>query len=153
MKLFSVLLILCLTVVADETKEKVEIIELKKELNDFYNKKELEYNKSKKDLKNILESIKKEKLSIKSLRDENLMILQDIKGTIESKTTKIYNKMKSKIAASIFEQMIKDGDIELVFDIVIKLKEKNVTSLMKFLSPKSASMLTKRLKEFKKNKG
>ena len=152
-KLFSMLLLLCFAVTANERKEKIEIIELKKELNDFYNKKELEYNKSKKNLQTVLTSIKKEKLEIKALRDENLNILQDIKGTIESKTTKIYNKMKSKIAASIFEQMIKDGDIEVVFDIVIKLKEKNVTSLMKFLSPKSASMITKRLKEFNKNKG
>ena len=153
MKLFSILLIFCIALTANETKEKLEIIELKKELNDFYNKKELQYDKSKKDLEAIFTSIEKEKLAIKTLRDENLKILQDIKGTIENKTTKIYNKMKSKIAASIFEQMIKDGDIDLVFDIIIKLKEKNVTTLMKFLSPKSASMITKRLQEFKSNKG
>ncbi len=123
-------------------KQKIEIKELKKELNIFYNKKEKEYQSRKKELDILLGKIEKEKKDIKGLYSNNLVILKDIKGEIKSKTSKIYNKMKPKIAASIFNQMIKEGKIEDVFDIILKLKESNVTSLMKFLNPKNASTLT-----------
>ncbi len=73
----------------------------------------------------------------------------DIKGAVDSKTAKIYNKMKPKIAAGIFNQMINDGKIEDVFDIILKLKENNVTALMKFLSSKNASLLTQMLMDYK----
>lgn len=129
-------------------KQKIEIKELKKELNIFYNKKEKEYQARKKELDDILAKIEKEKNEIKSLRDENAQILKDIKGEVESKTAKIYNKMKPKIAAEIFDQMISDGKIEDVFDIILKLKENNVTSLMRYLSPKNASILTQMLQDF-----
>ena len=42
--------------------------------------------------------------------------------------------MKAKNAADIFNQMIEEGKIEDVFDIIIKLKENNVTQILKFLS-------------------
>jgi cellulose synthase/poly-beta-1,6-N-acetylglucosamine synthase-like glycosyltransferase len=35
-----------------------------------------------------------------------------------------------------------------VFDIMIKLKENNVTQIMKFLSIPNASMITEKLKKF-----
>ena len=130
-------------------KQKIEIKELKKELNTFYNKKEKEYQKRKKELKTILTKIEKEKKDIQSLHDTNRQTLLDIQGAVDSKTAKIYNKMKPKIAAGIFNQMIKDGKTEAVFDIILKLKENNVTSLMKFLSPKNASELTQMLMDYK----
>ena len=65
-----------------------------------------------------------QKLEIQKLHDEDFAILQDIQGTVKSKTAKIYNSMKPKIAASIFDEMIKEGKIEDVFDIILKLKEK-----------------------------
>lgn len=129
-------------------KQKIEIKELKKELNVFYNKKEKEYQERKKELETLLSKVEKEKKEIQQLHDSNLQILKDIKGEVQSKTAKIYNKMKPKIAAGIFNQMIIDGKIEDVFDIILKLKESNVTSLMKFLSPKNASMLTQMLKNY-----
>ena len=73
-------------------------MELKKELNNFYNEKETEYQQRKKELENILSQIEKEKNQIKKLHDDNLEILQDIKQEIESKTAKIYNTMKPKNA-------------------------------------------------------
>ena len=132
-------------------KQKIEIKELKKELNIFYNKKEKEYQKRKKELEQILSKIEKEKQDIQSLKEKNEQTLLDIKGAIDSKTAKIYNKMKPKIAAGIFNQMINEGKIEDVFAIILKLKENKVTSLMKYLSPKNASMITQMLHDFKVN--
>ena len=81
------------------TRQKFEVLELKKELNDFYKDKEQEYQERKKELEGILSQIEKEKNEIKDLHDKNLEILQDIKLAVESKTSKIYNQMKPKIAA------------------------------------------------------
>jgi flagellar motility protein MotE (MotC chaperone) len=137
-------------------KQQIEIKELKKQLNFFYNKKEKEYQLRKKELETILKKIEKEKKDIQDLYSKNETILKDIKGEVESKTSKIYNKMKPKIAAGIFNQMMIEGKIEVVFDIILKLKENKVTSLMKYLSPKSASLLTQMLQDYKidnKNEG
>lgn len=130
-------------------KQKIEVKELKKQLNIFYNKKEKEYQERKKELETILTKIEKEKKDIQSLLSKNEQTLLDIKGAVDSKTAKIYNKMKPKIAAGIFNQMINDGKIEDVFDIILKLKENNVTALMKFLSSKNASLLTQMLMDYK----
>ena len=132
-------------------KQKIEVIELKKDFNNFYNKKIKEYEDRKKELDTILAKVEKEKKEIENLRDENLRILKDIKGEVDSKTAKIYNKMKAKIAASIFNQMISEGKVEDVFAIILTIKENKVTELMKFLSPENASMLTLMLKNYKTN--
>ena len=130
------------------TKQRIEVMELKKELNNFYKEKETEYQQRKKELENILSQIEKEKKAIQKLHDENLQTLKDIKLEVESKTTKIYNAMKPKNAADIFNQMIGEGKIEDVFDIMIKLKENNVTQILKFLSISNASMITEKFKKF-----
>ena len=130
------------------TKQRIEVMELKKELNNFYKEKETEYQQRKKELENILSQIEKEKKAIQKLHDENLQTLKDIKLEVESKTAKIYNAMKPKNAADIFNQMIGEGKIEDVFDIMIKLKENNVTQILKFLSVSNASMITEKLKNF-----
>jgi len=130
-------------------KQRIEVKELKKDLNSFYNQKEKEYQDRKKELETILAQIKKEKSEIKALHDKNLSILQDMKETVNSKTAKIYNSMKPKVASSIFNEMINEGRIEDVFDIILKLKEKNVTLLMKYLSVPNAAKLTLMLENFK----
>lgn len=132
------------------TKQKLEIQELKKELNNFYNKKEKEYQDRKAELETILAQIEKEKKEVESIRNNNLEILQDIKQTVQSKTSKIYNGMKPKIAAQIFDEMINEGKIEDVFDIILRLSEKKVTSIMKFLSVSNAAVITEMLKNFTK---
>ena len=129
-------------------KQKMELEELKKELNNFYNEKEKEYQDRKKELDTILARVEKEKNEIKSLHDKNLQILKDIKETGESKTTKIYNSMKPKDAADIFNQMISEGKIEDVFDIILRIKEKNVTLIMKSLSVQNAALLTQMLENY-----
>ena len=142
---------------ADETsseliKQRIEITELKKELNSFYNEKEKEYQARKKELDTIVAQIEKEKSEIQALHDKNLSILQDMTETVNSKTAKVYNSMKPKISAAIFNEMINDGKIEDVFDIILKLKEKNVTLLMKYISIKNAAKLTLMLQNFKVEK-
>ena len=74
--------------------------------------------------------------------------MQDIKAEVESKTSKIYNAMKPKNAADIFNQMIDEGKIEDVFDILLKLKENNVTQILKFLSVTNASIITQKLENY-----
>lgn len=130
------------------TKQKLEIQEMKKELNSFYNRKEKEYKERKKELEDILKQIQKEKKEIKTLHDANLSLLQDIKQTVESKTSKIYNKMKAKDASKILDEMMNEGKIDDVFDIILRIKEKNVTALMKYLSVHNAAMLTQMLKDY-----
>lgn len=129
-------------------KQRIEVKELKKNLNSFYNEKEKEYQDRKKELQTILAQIEKEKAEIQALHDKNLSILQDMTETVNSKTAKVYNSMKPKIAAAIFNEMIADGKIEDVFDIILKLKEKNVTLLMKYLSVPNAAKLTLMLQNF-----
>lgn len=163
-KVLGIIILLFVGLFAQETqvssaaliKQKIEVKQLKKELNDFYNKKEKEYQDRKKELETILKKIETEKQAIKDLHDRNNKILSNIKGEVESKTSKIYNKMKAKDAASIFNTMINQGKIEDVFDIIIELKESNVTSLLKYLSPKNAAAITDMLQNYsveKLNKG
>ena len=157
-RVFILTLFLTFTYAAEERqssaaliKQKIEVKELKKELNTFYNKKEKEYQVRKKELETLLSKIEKEKKEIQATRDENKELLSNIKGEVANKTANIYNKMKPKIAAGIFGQMISEGKIEDVFAIILRLKENKVTSLMKFISPKNASLLTQMLQDYKIN--
>jgi flagellar motility protein MotE (MotC chaperone) len=129
-------------------KEKNEVIALKEELTVFYNKKESEYQKNKQELEQLLKKVEKEKKEIATLYKQNELILKDIQGEVESKTAKIYDTMKPKIAATIFNQMMDEGKIEDVFDIILKLKERNVTVLMKFLDVEHAALITEKLKNY-----
>ena len=134
------------------TKQRIEVMDLKKELNVFYKEKETEYQQRKKELEGILAQIEKERNAIQKLHDKNLEIFQDIKLEVENKTSKIYNSMKPKNAADIFNQMIGEGKIEDVFDIMIKLKENNLTQIMKFLTIENASMITQKIENFSAEK-
>ncbi|WP_428024274.1 MotE family protein [Arcobacter sp.] len=152
-RLFFIFLVLGTYVFAQETagtfiKEKKEIMVLKQELNKFYTLKEDEYKKRKQELEAIMAKIKLEKKQIQEIYDKNQTTLKDIKGEVVSKTAKIYNSMKPKNAAEIFNKMIDDGKIEDVFDIILKLKEAKVTQIMKSMTVKNASKITERLKNY-----
>ena len=56
--------------------------------------------------------------------------------------------MKPKRAAEIFDKLVEDGKIEDVFDIILKLKEKNVTLILKFLDVENAAILTQMLENY-----
>ncbi|WP_419766134.1 MAG: MotE family protein [Arcobacter sp.] len=153
-KIFIVILVFGTYLFAQETagsfiKEKKEIMVLKQDLNKFYTLKEEEYKKRKQELESLMAKIKSEKQEIQNIYDKNQTILKDIQGEVASKTSKIYNAMKPKIAGQIFNKMIDDGKIEDVFDIILKLKEKKVTQIMRYLSIRNASKLTEKLKNFR----
>lgn len=129
-------------------KEKKDIMVLKQELNQFYSVKEAEYKKRKQELDAMLAKIKSEKQDIQDIYNKNQATLEDIKGTVVTKTSKIYNGMKPKVAAQIFNKLIDDGKIDVVFDIILKLKEAKVTQIMKSMSVKNASKITEKLKNY-----
>lgn len=133
------------------TKQKMEVLQLKEDLTNFYKKKEQENEILLKELEAKEAKIEQDKSDIEELIKQNQELIDEIRSEILSKTTKIYEQMKPKIAAQVFDQMILEGKIEEVFDIIIRLKESSVSVIMKSLSVESASVLTFMLENFKKD--
>lgn len=134
------------------TRQKMEVLELKNELNNFYNEKEKEYQANKKELEDLLAKIEQEKAEIKRLYERNDSILRDIRAEIKKKSIKVFELMKPKIAAEVFDQMILEGKLEDVFDIIIRLKDSSISNIMKFLSVENSSILTQKLERYNKDK-
>ena len=130
-------------------KEKQELMEIKDELNEFYEIKELEYQKTKAELEDIQKDIKKEELNIQKLRDENQKILEEIKRIITTKSMTMYDKMKLGVVINVFNEMINNGEIDEVFDIMIRLKEKRVMKILKKFDTKTSTILMKKMRIFK----
>jgi len=133
-------------------RQKMEILELKNELSNFYEEKQKEYQANKKNLEDMLAKIEQEKAELKSIHQKNEETLKDIRAEIKQKSIKVFEQMKAKVAAEIFDQMILEGKLEDVFDIIIRLKEANISNIMKFLSLENASVLTQKLERYNKNK-
>jgi flagellar motility protein MotE (MotC chaperone) len=136
-------------------REKQELMEVKDELNEFYELKELEYQKQKAELESIHKKIKADEENIIKVRDENQKILDEINRVITSKAMTMYDKMKLSVAVNIFNEMIKNGEIDEVFDILIRLKEKRVMKILKKFDTKTATILMQKmriLKEEEKSK-
>lgn len=72
------------------TKQKMEVLELKNELNNFYNEKEKEYQRQKKELQDILTKIEQEKAEIKRLYEKNDEILKEIRSEVVKKINKSF---------------------------------------------------------------
>lgn len=134
------------------TKQKMEVLELKNELNNFYNEKEKEYQRQKKELEDILTKIEQEKAEIKRLYEKNDEILKEIRSEVVKKSIRVFELMKAKVAAEIFDQMILEGKIEDVFDIIVRLKEANVSNIMKTMSLENSSRLIQKLERYNKDK-
>ena len=134
------------------TKQKMEVLELKNELNNFYNEKEKEYQKQKKELGDILTKIEQEKAEIKRLYEKNDKILKEIRSEVVKKSIRVFELMKAKVAAEIFDQMILEGKIDDVFDIIVRLKEANVSNIMKTMSLENSSRLIQKLERYNKDK-
>jgi len=132
-------------------KEKEELMLIKDELNDFYEAKELDYQKSKAQLERLQKEIKKEEESIRALRDENQKILDEINRVITSKAMLMYDKMKLKVVIDVFNNMIKDGELDEVFDIIIRLKEKRVMKILKKLDPKITTDIMEKMRILKED--
>ena len=134
------------------TKQKMEVLELKNELNKFYNEKEKEYQRQKKELEDILTKIEQEKAEIKRLYEKNDEILKEIRSEVVKKSIRVFELMKAKVAAEIFDQMILEGKIEDVFDIIVRLKDSNVSNIMKTMSVENSSRLVQKLERYNKDK-
>jgi len=133
----------------DIYKEKQELLDVKDELNKFYETKELEYQKNKTELENIHKAIQASELNIQKLKDKNEKILQEIKGELANKAIRMYDKMKPKMVANIFTEMVNNGKIDQVFDIMIRMKEKNVIKLMKKLDIQTSTLVMEKMKILK----
>ncbi len=130
-------------------KEKQELLEVKDELNEFYETKELEYQKNKEELQRIQQEIQKSEEVIKKIKKENEKILKEIRGEITTKAINMFDKMKVGIVANIFTEMTNNGKIDEVFDIIIRMKEKNVIKIMKKLDTKTSALLMEKMKILK----
>ncbi len=136
----------------DIYKQTQELILVKDELNEFYEMKELEYQKNKTELEKIQQSIKNSEQNIKELKDENQEILDEINKVITSKAMLMYAKMKLSVVINIFNEMINNGEIDEVFDILIRMKEKRVMKIMKKFDTKTATILMKKMRIYKDEK-
>lgn len=134
------------------TKQKMEVLELKNELNNFYNEKEKGYQVQKKELEELLAKIEQEKVEIKRLYEKNDETLKDIRAEVVKKSIRVFELMKAKVASGILDQMILEGKIEDVFDIIVRLKESNVSNIMKTMSVENSSRLIQKLERYNKDK-
>jgi len=135
------------------TKEKAELSKLKKDLDLFYKDKDNEYKKQKAELENVNKDIQAKLDKIEALKVENQKILDEIDGKIADKSMQLYAKMKEKLVYQILQEKINNGNINDVFDIIVRLKEKKVMILMKMFDTKTATELMDRMKDYKsKNK-
>ncbi len=132
----------------DFYKEKQELISLKQELNDFYDKKEAIYLSHKKDLENILAQIELTKQDIVNIKNDNQKIKDEITGVISGKTITMYNKMKVKVVLDIFNKMVADGNINEVFNIIIKLKQKRVLELLKKFDIPTKTLIMSKMRSY-----
>jgi len=130
-------------------KEKEELLSVKDELNEFYETKELEYQKNKTELERIQKEILTAEENIKKLKEENDKTLQEIKREITSKAMRMYDKMKLGIVVNVFNEMIKNGEIDEVFDIMIRMKEKRLMKILKKLDTKTSTLIMKKLRILK----
>lgn len=133
-------------------KEKQELLEVKDELNEFYETKELEYQKNKAELEKIHKEIQKSEEAIKKIKAENEKILKEIQREITTKAINMFDKMKTGVAVNIFTEMTNNGKIDEVFDIIVRMKEGNVIKIMKKLDTKTSALLMEKMKILKNDK-
>jgi len=127
-------------------KEKQELMAVKDELNEFYEIKELEYQKNKAELEQIQKNIKLDEQSIQETKKANQQILDEINRVITTKAMLMYDKMKLGVAINIFNEMIDNGEIDEVFDIMIRMKEKRVIKILKKFDTKTSKTLMEKLR-------
>ena len=155
--LLSIVLLLNLSYAASTKegalyKEKQELLAVKDELNEFYEIKELEYQKNKAELEKLQTSIDASEKAILKTKDENQKILDEINRVITDKSMLMYDKMKLGVVINVFNEMIQNGEIDEVFDIMIRMKEKRVMKILKKFDTKTSTILMKKMRINKENK-
>jgi len=132
-------------------KQRTELEKLKKELDEFYNIKEQEYQKNKKSIDKVNLNIQAQLEEIKKTKEANQKILDEIERKIVSKSMKLYSKMKPKLVKTILQKKIDAGDINEVFDIMVRLKEKRVMKLLKMFDADTSTQLMDMMSNYKIN--
>jgi len=132
-------------------REKKELMSVKSELNDFYEAKELEYQKRRAELESMNKKVKEEEKKIIKIRDENQRILDEIKRVKTTKTMKLYDKMKLSVVVNIFKKMIEKDKFDEVFDIIIRMKDKRVMKLLKKLDTSISEKIMEKMRVLKNN--
>ena len=127
-------------------KEKQELLAVKDELNEFYEIKELEYQRNKTELEKLQSIIKKEEATIVKTKEDNQKILDEINRVITSKAMTMYDKMKLGIVVNVFNEMIANGEIDEVFDILTRMKIKRVMKILKKFDTKTSTLLMKKMR-------
>ncbi len=133
-------------------KEKQELKLLKKELNEFYDKKEVKYQLEKKELEELLLNIQNERKAIEDIKKANDKEKSEITREITSLAITMYDQMKVKVALDIFKSMVADGKINEVFDIMIQLKQKRVLVLLKKFDVPTKTILMDKMQNYKYEK-
>jgi len=127
-------------------KEKQELLMVKDELNDFYEDKELEYQKNKAELEKLQNIIKESENNISSVKESNQKILDEINRVITTKAMLMYDKMKLGVVVNVFNEMIENGEIDEVFDILMRMKEKRVMKILKKFDTQTSTILMKKMR-------
>lgn len=130
-------------------KQREELEKLKKELDEFYNIKEEEYKKNKQSIDKVNLTIQSQLEEIKKTKRDNQKILDEIEQKIVSKAMKLYSKMKPKLVKTILQKKIDSGDINEVFDIMVRLKEKRVMKLLKMFDADTSTQLMNMISKYK----
>ena len=130
-------------------KQRAELEKLKKELDEFYNIKEKEYKKNKQSIDKVNLNIQSQLEEIKKIKQKNQKILDEIENKIVSKAMKLYSKMKPKLVKKILQKKIDSGDINEVFDIMVRLKEKRVMKLLKMFDVETSTQLMNMISKYK----
>ena len=127
-------------------KEKKELLAVKDELNEFYEIKELEYQKNKDELERLQKNIKESENNILEIKKSNQEILDEINRVITTKAMLMYDKMKLGVVVNVFNEMISNGEIDEVFDIMMRMKEKRVMKILKKFDTKTSTILMKKMR-------
>jgi len=133
----------------DLYKEKQEIILLKKELSEFYDKEDAKLIAQKQKVDAVLKKIEIAKKEIEDIKSENQKLKDEITRVVVNRAILTYDKMKVKVALDIFNNMIENGKINEVFDIMIRLKQKRVLTLLKKFDTPTKTYMMDKMKEYK----
>jgi len=126
-------------------KARQEIKNLKRELDEYYVKKEIDFAATQKGNKQLLISLQQERRKMQKLKKEMETLLNEIKQQTKSKSIKIYSKMKLKRLAKLLQKMYANGKQEQVFSILVKLKEAKVAKLFEIFNDEMAISLLEQI--------
>ena len=78
-----------------------------------------------------------------------VILIDEINKVITTKAMLMYDKMKLGVVINIFNEMIENKEMDEVFDIIIRLKDKRVMKILKKLDTKISTEIMQRLRKHK----